>query len=247
MLAANPEIRTELDAVKAAQPKLRDDRAWLLTILRNPRFGILVNSPDYTDALEAKRDVPDAIDQYDHNDKNWWCPLETDRQLGAIRSEFDEAAGLNGLRGYDADQLKPVIEPDGLARAEAARDALLKAHPWIKGANWSEVAALARAPSAPTLLGKAAVRWSKVSRGQDGAPEALAKAVVVSHYGCNWHGGTGAVSKAAHDVLQAKFKDTSWAKETPYWFNCMDSEWDKDGNKIAVCKPKTWPKQAPLN
>lgn len=246
MLATNPEIKSALDGVKAAFPKLRDDRAWLLTILRNPRFGVLVNSPDWTDAIETKRDNFAALDQYDHNDKNWWCPLETDRVLGDIRKDIDEAAGLNAVREYNAEDLKPLLEADGVAKAEAARDGLLKAHPWIKGVNWNEASKLARVPSAPKLLSQAAVRWGKASKGQDGAPEALARAVEATHYGCNWHGGNGAVSKAAQQLLQARFKDTDFAKNTPYWFDCMDMTYDAQNYKVTSCKPREWPKQAPL-
>ncbi|MFO1033653.1 MAG: hypothetical protein U1E15_06115 [Hyphomicrobiales bacterium] len=246
MLAANPDIKSAFEAVKTATPKLRDDRAWALTILRNPRMGVLVNSPDWTDPIEVARPNFAEIDQYDHNDKNWWCPLEPDRLLGDVRKEVDDAAGLVAARDYNASDLKPVLEADGLAKAEAARDEMLKSHPWIKAVNWSEVASLAKAPSAPQALGKAAVRWAKASKGDDGAPEALALAVKVTHYGCSWHGGNGTVSKAAQELLQARFAGTPWAKDTPYWFDCMDMTYDAQSNKVTTCKPRSWPKQAPL-
>ena len=53
-----------------------------------------------------------------------------------------------------------------------------------------------------------------------------------------------AYSKPAQQLLQTKFSDTSWAKQTPYWFDCQRNEWDKDYNKVAVCDAKAWPKQA---
>jgi hypothetical protein len=227
-------------------PKLRPDRQWLLTILRNPRFGILVNSPDWTDALEAKRDSFAAIDAYDHNDKNWWCPLETDRQLGALRKSLEEDSSISGVRDYNANDLKPVLEDTALAAAEDARDSLLKAHPLVKAVDWSEVSKLASAASAPQALTQAAVRWGKNSRRDDGAPEALALATKVVRYGCNWHGGHKAYSKPAQELLQSRFAETSWAKQTPYWFDCVSNEWDAQGNKVTTCKPKEWPTQKPL-
>lgn len=246
MLAFNPEVKSALEAVKTAYPKLKSDRQWLLTILRNPRFGILVNSPDWTDALEAKRDSFAAIDAYDHNDKNWWCPLETDRQLGALRTALESDSSVMGVRDYNADELKPVLGDNALVTAEDAREALLKAHPLVKAVDWSEVDKLANAASAPKLLTQAAVRWAKNTRHDDGAPEALALATTVVRYGCNWHGGHKAYSKPAQELLQERFAETAWAKKTPYWFDCVNNEWDAEGNKVTTCKPKEWPAQKPL-
>jgi hypothetical protein len=116
----------------------------------------------------------------------------------------------------------------------------------VKAINWKELAGLANAPSGPKQLSLSAIRWGKASHGDDGVPEALALAVRTTHYGCRWDGSHGPYSKAAHDLLQAKFKDTSWAKDTPYWYGCMDQTYDKDYNKITVCEPRTWPKQPSL-
>ena len=77
-------------------------------------------------------------------------------------------------------------------------------------------------PSAPKRLSTRAINWGKRSKGKDGAPEALALAVKTTRYGCNWHGGHGAYSKAAHDVLHKRFGDTAWAAQTPYWFDCVE-------------------------
>jgi len=246
MLNLNPEIKSALEKVRAEHPKLREDRVWLLTILRNPRFGILVNSPDWTSALEDQRPNFSEIDLYDHNDKNWWCPLEVDRQLGALRNAVDEYSGLTAARGFNSTELKPVLEDGALAAAESARDGLLKSHPMVKAVDWSEVRSLARAASAPKTLAQAATRWGKASKGVDGAPEALALAMRVVRYGCDWHGGHKAYSKPLLEVLQTKFKDTAFAKQTPYWFDCLHAEWDANYNKVTTCKPKEWPKQARL-
>ena len=116
----------------------------------------------------------------------------------------------------------------------------------VKAINWKEVTALAKMLSAPRKLTEAAIRWGKASKGDDGAPEALALAVRTARYGCNWHGGHGKYSRPAQELLKAKFGSTTWAAETPYWFDCMNAEWDKDYNKIASCKVQTWPKQPPL-
>ena len=130
---------------------------------------------------------------------------------------------------------------DGL---DGKREALLKQHPMVKSVNWKEIASLSAMPGAPRPLTQSAIRWGKASKGNDGAPEALALAVKATRYDCNWHGRHGAYSKPAQQLLQARFSNTSWAKQTPYWFDCQRSEWDKDYNKVAVCDAKRWPKQA---
>ena len=93
----------------------------------------------------------------------------------------------------------------------------------VKAVAWKEVASLAKAPSAPQLLAQQAIRWGKASKGDDGAPEALALAVRATRYGCRWHGSVKAYSKPAQEMLKAKFATSSWTAQTPYWFDCLDA------------------------
>ncbi len=245
MLTANPNLATALQATETQYPKLPPDRALLLTILRNPRFGILVNSPDWSDPIESKREKYDALDAIDPNDKNWWCPLETDRQLGALRLDYDNASGISGPRSDYGNVLKPVLASNALDLADAAREKVLKQHPMIKSVNWKEVAGLAKAPSAPKLLALAAMRWGKAAKSDDGAAaEALALAVRSTRYGCRWHGSHKSYSKPAQEMLKAKFGKTTWAEQTPYWFDCTDLQFDANYNKVTSCKPRSWKAQA---
>jgi hypothetical protein len=243
MFAANPELSAARDTVARDYPKLASDRVLLLTILRNPRFGILLNSPDYTEPLETKREVSSALDEYDPNDKNWWCPLEPDRQLAALRSEYDSQSAMGGVKDYDSKTLAPLLDAGAIDKADAARETVLKQHPMVKAVNWKEFTSLTKAPSAPQLLAKSAIRWAKASKADDGAAEALALAVRATRYGCRWHGSVKAYSKPAQELLKAKFATTSWAAQTPYWFDCVDLQYDAQYNKIASCKPRTWKKQ----
>ena len=241
MFAANPELSVARDAVSKEFPKLSSDHAMLLTILRNPRFGILVNSPEWSEPLEAKRDVFRALDDYDPNDKNWWCPLEPDRQLGTLRTDYDVNANMDETQGKE---LAALLDIGAIATVNAARESALRQHPMIKAVSWTEVAKLATAPSAPKLLAQSVIKWAKTSKGDDGAPEALALAVRATRYGCRWHGSVKSYSKPAQEMLKAKFATTTWAAQTPYWFDCVDLQYDAQYNKIASCKPKTWAKQA---
>jgi hypothetical protein len=246
MLVHNPEVQKTVEALKVEFPRIRDKDLWTLTILRNPRFGILLSSPDWTDPIESPRDDFRAVDSFDHNDKNWWCPLEPDRHLAAIRRHYDEASGLHRTASYHQDKLKPLLEDDALSKAAAARDQALKAHPMMKSVSWREVRRLAEAPSAPKLLSRQAIALAKAGRLPKAAPEALGRAVVTTRYGCSWHGRHGAYSKAAQLLLKQKFPQSEWAVRTPYWFDCMASSFDANYNRVVDCKAKEWPKQEPL-
>jgi hypothetical protein len=246
MLALNPQVQQSMDRLKADHPNLKGKDLWLLAILRNPRFGIMVNSPDWTEPIEADREDFSAIDSYDHNDKNWWCPLEIDRNLAAIRKDYDSASGVLAANEYHGKDLQLLLEDDATDGAAKNRDAVLKSHTMIKAVSWKEAGQLAKARSAPSSLSRAAVALAKSGRAAAAAPEALGRAVLVTRYGCNWHGRHGSYSKDAQLLLKRKFPQSEWAAKTPYWFDCMYVTWDKDYNRVADCKPKEWPKQAPL-
>ena len=243
LYAANPKLKESADKIAAEFPKLRPERQRLLMVLRNPRLGILVNAPELWSTLENVDDWTD-VSSGDHNDRNWWCPLETDRQLASLRTDLKNNAGMIDSGDYSYRGLAAVYDQKLRDNLTPKMDGLLKQHPMVKAVNWKEVAALASMPSAPRLLSQSAIRWGKASRGDDGAPEALALAVKTTRYGCNWHGRHRAYSETAQQLLKAKFGSTVWAAQTPYWFDCQRMEWDKDYNKVAVCAAKTWPTQA---
>jgi hypothetical protein len=246
LLALNPKLKEAFDKTAVDYPKARADRQQLLAVLRNPRLGILVNAPDAWSAsgLESiDETVLDDVTGGDHNDRNWWCPLEMDRQLGALRRSYDQASGIANLDDYGRRGIEDIYDQALAEKLAENREALLKQHPMIRSVNWKSVLALAGAPSAPKRLTQAAIKWGKASKGTDGAPEALALAVRSTRYGCNWHGGHGVYSKAAHGLLRSKFAGTSWAQQTPYWFDCQRSEWDDKGNRVLSCEPRAWPKQ----
>ena len=243
LYAANPKLKESADKIAAEFPKLRPERQRLLTVLRNPRLGILVNAPELWSSLENVDDWSD-VGSGDHNDRNWWCPLETDRLLAGLRTDLKNNAGMIDSDDYSYRGLATVYDQKLRDSLTPKMDGLLKQHPMIKAVNWKDVAALAGMPSAPRLLSQSAIRWGKASKGDDGAPEALALAVKTTRYGCNWHGRHRAYSETAQQLLKSKFGSTAWATRTPYWFDCQRMEWDKDYNKVAVCAAKTWPKQA---
>lgn len=245
--ALNPEIKAIFDQVKADYPDISPRNQRLLTILRSPPHNILVSMPGGWQNESIRPDSFTEIDSWNPNDKNWWCPYEPDRQLGALRKQADNTNGFPDYFDWIIKRLDDVYDPALRRRIETNRDAVLAAHPMVKAVDWKELRSLARMPQGPQRLSDAAIAWGKASKGKDGAPEALALAVRTTRYGCNWFGGHGRYSKAAQQLLATRFAGTEWQQKTPYWFDCRRTEWNKDfTEKVTTCEPKTWPKQAPL-
>ena len=243
----NPEIKAIFDKVKTDYPDISARNQRLLTILRSPPHNILLSIPGGWQNESIKPDSFTGIDSWNPNDKNWWCPYEPDRQIGALRQQADDVNGFPVFFEYQMKRLADVYDPALRAPLAAKRDDVLKAHPMIKAVDWKELQALTHMAQGPERLSRAAIDWGKASKGKDGAPEALALAVRTTRYGCNWHGGHGAYSRPAQQLLATKFAGTEWQKQTPYWFDCRRTMWTKDfSDKVTTCEPMTWPKQAPL-
>jgi hypothetical protein len=240
--ALNPKIRTVVDKIATDYPKASDANRRLMMMLRTPRLGILVNAPGQWDAISMQPvDDVTQIDSWDHNDKNWWCPFEPDRQLLGLRNEYDTMVGTDREQWWRK-EIGPYLDPDILKTLAEHRESVLKANPAVKSVSWGEISALSSMASGPKRLTEAAIKWGRASKGEDGAPEALARAVKTTRYGCNWHGGHGRYSQQAHTILHQKFSTTTWAAETPYWFDCVNFYMQSD-TKTDKCPAPVWPKQ----
>jgi hypothetical protein len=243
LYALNPELKAVAEKVAADYPKMKDANRRLLTILRAPRMGVLVNAPGVWEPITmVGGDEVTTLDSFDHNDKNWWCPFEPDRQLGGLRDDFDTLTGVQRA-SWSAERLEPVLEADTAAKLAAKRDSVLKSHPVVKSVSWSEIKALSAMPSAPKLFARQATKWGKsASKGDIAAAEALAMAIRATRYGCNWHGGHGSYSKTAYEVLHKKFGTTAWATQTPYWFDCVNF-YNQTSTTGGKCPSPSWTKQ----
>lgn len=71
---------------------------------------------------------------------------------------------------------------------------------------------------APNYLSQQAVEWAKANPTDPRAPEALHLAVYSTRHGCPDE-QTGKFSKAAYQLLHARYPRSEWAKKTKYWFN----------------------------
>ena len=263
MLSLNPAIAAVRDDVATSYPDTQDDYRWLLTIVRTPRFGILTTASGgwSMQDLADRSQPPTAIDVYDHNDKNWWCPFNVDRHLGELRDAFDEATGNGAARALGAEtsfqvagqwyrnteRFRRLLDPDIAKRLTAARESVLGHHPVVRTIDWKELRRLGDVRSGPRLLSEQAVQWARRGgRPKDGVTEALALGVKAARYGCSWAGSHKAYTQAAVGILQTMFKETEWAKRTPYWYDCLWQSYGPEPTSIvkrSSCTGPRWPRQ----
>jgi hypothetical protein len=130
-----------------------------------------------------------TISEIDSYRDNWWCA---------------ESAGYAVDDSGNPSTNKAVTPPQFLRNAQAnvAR----------------EVAALTALGTAPNYLCQMAINWGTKNPNDPRVPEALHLAVKSTRYGCT-DKSTGRWSKAAFDLLHRRYPNSSWAKETKYWFN----------------------------
>jgi len=131
-----------------------------------------------------------AVDDVDSYRDNYWCT--------------DPPAPQNGSPSEDAQgKSKSVAAPDFLKTAQA-----LAAH---------QYAALQAFGPGPNYLCRVSIEWAQKNPTDPRAPEALHLAVRSTRYGCT-DNDTGRWSKAAFDLLHSRYPNTTWAKNTKYWF-----------------------------
>lgn len=266
MLELNPAIKAVADDVARSYPATDPQRRWLLTILRTPRLGILTSASSGWNALDLADDAtpPTEIDQYDHNDRNWWCPFDLDRHLGELRDDFDELTGNAAARATATtgsyavgggwyrsdDRIRSLLDADVAKSLDASRDDALRGHPVIRTIAWKELRRLGRVPSAPKLLVGQAVQWARRGgKPENGVTEALGLGVRAARYGCSWAGSHKAYTQSAVGILRTMFADSDWAKRTPYWYDCLWQAYGTEAGsttKRPTCQGPQWPKQQTL-
>ena len=129
-----------------------------------------------------------AVDDIDSYRDNYWC-TEPPAPAGAPYEENPKP--------------KPVIAPDFLKSAQA-----------LGARQFADLQALG---TAPNFLCQIAIEWANNNPADARAPEALHLAVRSTRYGCT-NEQTGRWSKAAFDLLHRNYPNTTWARNTKYWF-----------------------------
>jgi hypothetical protein len=180
LLALASEMKTQLNAYRAAQDATARKDAALYLILKFP-------------GLRPHADVGlgrlTEIAQIDNYRDNWWC--------GAKGQVNDEDA-LPGAQ-------KSVSELPGFLTA--AQQSLVTA----------ERRKLDALEIGPNELCKRAVEWAKRNPADPRVPEALHLAVKATRFGCR-DKQTRQRSKLAFDTLHKQYPNSTWAKQTKYYF-----------------------------
>lgn len=134
-----------------------------------------------------------GVNEIDSYRDNYWC------------AEPPTSMSNAGWQGEEEDKPKAaaIAPPEFLKPSQAL--ALRQA------------SALAALGTAPNFLCRIAIEWAEKNPTDARAPEALHLAVRSTRYGCT-DKETGRWSKAAYDLLHRRYPNTTWAKNTKYWF-----------------------------
>jgi hypothetical protein len=132
-----------------------------------------------------------ALSEIDSYRDNYWC------------AEAPIPAGGDPSEDTEATKRKPIAVPEFLKPSQslAAR----------------EFATLQGLGIAPNYFSRMAIEWTEKNPTDPRSPEALHLAVRSTRYGCT-DKDTGRWSKAAFDLLHRKYPNTTWARNTKYWF-----------------------------
>ena len=182
------------------QPELREPLA-AYESARTPdarQFAIvylLLNFPGLRPYVAEGVGRTTPINEIDSYRDNWWC-AEPPISTADSSPESEAAAGTKS-------RFKPFVVPAFLKPSE--------------GLAAKQLATLEALGTGPNYLCKMAIEWVNKSPTDPRVPEALHLAVKSTRYGCT-DKQTGRWSKAAFDLLHRRYPNTSWAKETKYWF-----------------------------
>jgi hypothetical protein len=134
-----------------------------------------------------------TVEEVDSYRDNWWCAAPPPSLFGAPSDEQEPAKS----------KAKPIPVPEFLKPSQSLAA--------------TQFAALQALGTAPNYLARIAIAWTEKNPADPRSPEALHLAVRSSRYGCT-DDQTGRWSKAAYDLLHRRYPNTTWARNTKYWF-----------------------------
>lgn len=185
-----PEMKPLLDEYMAATNAANRKAAALYTLLKFPGTRPFVDAG-------VGRTTP--LNERDSFRDNWWC----DRSPGTVASEEEDEGGT-GKATNNAASKAEAMQLDFLSAAQ-------------KDVGRKERAAMLALGTGPNYLAREAVDWANRMPNNPRVPEALHLAVMATRYSCA-DKNTGPLSKAAWQLLHSRYKNSVWAKKTPYWF-----------------------------
>lgn len=193
LAALAPEMKALLAEYSNAATAANASAVALYTLLKFPGLRPYVDSNVGRFTPLSRRDI--------YRD-NWWC----DRRPAAAENSEAEGEGA-GEDGTAAKTAQSKAEPLQLEFMSAAQSAAAE----------KESARLLSLGTAPNYLARETVEWANRMPANARIPEALHLAVMATRYSCT-DKETGPLSRAAWQLLHSRYKNTAWAKRTPYWF-----------------------------
>jgi len=155
----------------------------------------------------------------------WASELEAFRTLQGEQKRFAGALFLarhsdfapdvewtfpTGVTWWCAEPLSPrgpAVRPDAVfsaaERAQASR----------------ELRQLHSAGAAQAFLAPIIMAWARSNPDDARTPEALHRLVRITRYGCRAGDDNGRISKGAFELLHKRYATSTWARQTPYWFD----------------------------
>jgi hypothetical protein len=184
-----PELGPGLDEYRATIN--RDARAFtgIFMILRFPGLKPYVQD-------NVGRLTP--IDQIDNYRDNWWCAVDP-ATFGTARDGGRLSAPLEILYRPAADQ---TFEFPSASQVQAAQ---------------YELQRLASLGPAPNYFSQQVLAWAQRAASDPRVPEALHLVVRATRFGCT-DADTGALSRAAFELLHQRYAKSPWAQKTRYWY-----------------------------
>ena len=184
-----PDLTKLIDYYLAAHSPDEKLFAAIFLMLGNP------GARPYVTAGLGRGSTLDKLDSYRNN---WWCA-------------YTPGAWVDYPTFYLADPERPKIETN-------FRDNSLGfLSPAEKAAAAAELKRLTAIPAGPNYLCAQVIDWARKKPDDPRLPEALHLAVRSTRWGCT-DKETGKLSKEAFDILHKRYPETSWAKDTKYWY-----------------------------
>lgn len=190
-----PELREALRSYARAPNADAKKFAAAYLILRHPGLR------PYVESGVGRTTALNRIDDYRDN---WWCAL-------------DEILGTNISLDNVAWRVQTRSPVQGSpARLKAAAPKFLSAEQ-IRLAD-AEQARLMKIAAAPSYLGEHVIEWAKKHPADPRSAEALHLTVKATRFGCTDQ-RSGAISRAAFELLHRRFPQSEWTRKTPYWYD----------------------------
>jgi hypothetical protein len=191
LAALAPEMKALLAEYMSATNPANARAVALYTLLKFP------GTRPFVDA-SVGRTTP--LNQRDIFRDNWWCG-----DVANTESSGDESESAGETAPTNNGASKPnTLQLDFLTGAQS-------------DAGKRERAQLSSLGSGPNYLARETVEWANRMPNNPRIPEALHLAVMATRYSCT-DKETGPLSRAAWQLLHSRYKNTAWARKTPYWF-----------------------------